>query len=108
MLIFFKADTTYIGIYHPEEQVVISRYYVEGSQRLHGSFDPFPMGRGLYTPIINSRQPLLLGSLREQTAFDPVNIPSPDSQQDLNETFLGVPIMLGADGKNHGEPSSQA
>jgi GAF domain-containing protein/CheY-like chemotaxis protein len=94
----FKADTTYIGIYHPDQEVVISQYYVESGQsdhHLHLTFDPFPMGQGLYTPVIQSRQPLLIGTSAEQKAFEPIEIPSPNSEKDLNETYLGVPIMLG-------------
>ena len=93
----FKADTTYIGMYHPEEQVVVSHYYVENGQHL--TFDPFPMGHGLYTPVIHSKQPLLIGTSAEQKIYRPIEIPSPNSEEDLNETYLGVPIMLGEDVK---------
>jgi GAF domain-containing protein/CheY-like chemotaxis protein len=96
----FEADTTYIGIYHPDREVVISQYYVERGQsgrHQHFAFDPFPMGEGLYTHVIRSRQPLLLGSIANQKDYKPVEIPSPNSSQDLNETYLGVPIMLGED-----------
>jgi GAF domain-containing protein/CheY-like chemotaxis protein len=98
----FKADTTYIGIYHPDKEVVISQYYVESGQtahHLHLTFDPFPMGQGLYTPVIQSRQPLLIGTATEQKRYDPIEIPSPNSEEDLNETYLGVPILLGEDVK---------
>jgi len=95
----FQADTTYIGTYHPDNEVVISHYYVEKGQRLHLNFDPFPMGRGLYTPVIRSRQPLLVGTIAEQKAYDAIEVPSPDSDQDLNETYLAVPILLGEDVK---------
>ncbi|HLO28336.1 MAG TPA: GAF domain-containing protein [Anaerolineales bacterium] len=93
----FKADTTYIGTYQPDKEVVISRYYVESGQsdrHLHLTFDPFPMGQGLYTPILRSRKPLLVGSVAEQKLYNPIEIPSPNSEEDLNETYLGVPIML--------------
>jgi PAS domain S-box-containing protein len=89
----FNADTTYIGTYHPDEQVVISQYYVERDHHL--TFPPFPMGRGLYTPVIRSCQPLLIGTSREQQKYGAINIPSPDNEEDLNETYLGVPILVG-------------
>ena len=98
----FKADTTYIGIYHPEDEVVISQYYVEPGQmdrHRHLTFGPFPMGQGLYTHVIRFRQPLLIGTMAEQKSYDPIEIPSPSSEEDLNETYLGVPIMLGTDPK---------
>ncbi|MGZ9166274.1 MAG: GAF domain-containing protein, partial [Anaerolineales bacterium] len=98
----FKADTTYIGIYYPDKEVMISQYYVERGQigsHLHLNFEPFPMGKGLYTHVIRSRQPLLLGTVAEQKRHNAIEIPSPDSEEDLNETYLGVPIMLGEDVK---------
>ena len=96
----FKADTTYIGMYHPEDEVVISQYYVEKGQddrHRHLTFGPFRMGQGLYTRVIRSRQPLLIGTAAEHESYGAIEIPSPDSEEDLNETYLGVPIMLGAD-----------
>src|SRR4029078_11925524 len=36
-----------------------------------------------------------IGTSAEQKAFGSIEIPSPDSEEDLNETYLGVPIMLG-------------
>jgi GAF domain-containing protein len=98
----FKADTTFISTYHPVEDLVISRYYMERGQtdrHLHLAFDPFPMDRGLYSHVIKSRQPLLIGTAAEQKTYDPFQIPSPHSEKDLNESYLGVPLMLGAEPK---------
>ena len=98
----FKADTTYISVYDAEKEVVISQYYVESGQsdrHLHLAFDPFPIGLGLYSHVIKARQPLLIGTAAEQKKYGRVEIPSPDSEKDLNETYLGVPLMLGADPK---------
>ncbi|HXD11237.1 MAG TPA: GAF domain-containing protein, partial [Anaerolineales bacterium] len=89
----FKADTTYIGTYHPTEQVVISQYHVDRGQQL--TFAPFPMGRGLYTAVIHTRKPLLIGTSKEQDAYGAIDIPSPGTEADLNETYLGVPILVG-------------
>ncbi len=96
----FKADTTFISTYHPDEDIVISRYYVERGQtdrHLHLAFDPFPMDRGLYSHVIKSHQPLLIGTTAEQKTYDPFQIPSPHSEKDLNKSYLGVPLMLGAE-----------
>jgi GAF domain-containing protein/CheY-like chemotaxis protein len=98
----FRADTTYIGLYYPGQEVVISQYYVERGQanrHRHETFPPFPMGQGLYSHVIRSRQPLLIGTISEQQSYDAISIPSPESEEDLNETYLGVPIMLGEDVK---------
>jgi GAF domain-containing protein len=98
----FRADTTFISTYQLEEEVVISRYYMEHGQtdrHLHLTFDPFPMDRGLYSYVIKSRQPLLIGTAAEQKTYDPFQIPSPHSEKDLNESYLGVPLLLGAEPK---------
>ncbi len=81
---------------------MISQYYVEKGQadrHRHLTFGPFPMGQGLYTHVIRSKQPLLIGTVAEQRSYGPIEIPSPGREEDLNETYLGVPIMLGADPK---------
>ena len=94
----FNADTTAISTYHPAEQVVISRYYVENGH--HFTFDPFPMeGPGLYIHVIRSRQPLLISTNEEGQAYNSLQIPSPENEADLNETYLGVPILLGEEVK---------
>src|SRR5215207_1129569 len=93
----FKADTTYIAIYEPGKQFVNSVYYVEKDQHIH--INPLPFGNGLSTPVIRSRQPLLANTSEEQEQLGVIRIPSPDNEQDLNETFLGVPILLGEEVK---------
>jgi PAS domain S-box-containing protein len=94
----FRADTAYIATYHPEEQYTLSQYYTEKGHRQ--IFDkPFPMGEGLYTIVIETRQPLLLGTAQEQEKLGATIIPSPGDKQDLNQTYLGVPILLGAEVK---------
>ncbi|HEY3476582.1 MAG TPA: GAF domain-containing protein, partial [Anaerolineales bacterium] len=93
----FRADTTYITMYNPEEEHVTSVYYVEKGQ--HTDIEPLPFGRGLYTPVIRSRQPVLANTHEEQAKLGAISIPSPDTEQDLNETFLGVPILIGGEAK---------
>jgi GAF domain-containing protein/DNA-binding response OmpR family regulator/anti-sigma regulatory factor (Ser/Thr protein kinase) len=93
----FKADTTYIGTYYPQEQIVIANYYVENGH--HFTFEPFQMGQGLFTHVIQSGQPLLIGTTEAAKAYGSFEIPSPESKVDLNETYLGVPIKLGEEVK---------
>jgi GAF domain-containing protein/CheY-like chemotaxis protein/anti-sigma regulatory factor (Ser/Thr protein kinase) len=93
----FTADTTYIAMYNPEKQHVTSMYYVEKGQ--HADIEPLPFGRGLYTPVIRSRQPVLAHTNEEQRKLGAIPIPSPDNEEDLNQTFLGVPILIGEEAK---------
>jgi signal transduction histidine kinase/CheY-like chemotaxis protein/uncharacterized protein YigA (DUF484 family) len=89
----FRADTTGIDIYDPERQQVTPRYYVEQGQHIH--VDPLPIGQGLYTVVIRSREPLLANTSEEQERLGRIIVPSPDNDKDMNETYLGVPILLG-------------
>ena len=55
--------------------------------------DPLPFGEGLYTRVIRTRQPIWAGTRQEQIDLG-VTLAS---EQDLNESFVGVPILLGSD-----------
>src|SRR6185503_3488190 len=90
----FHADTTYINTYDHERQLVHSQYYVDNGQRIIRTA-PLPFGEGLYTWVIRTRKPLLLGTTRELFQFGVTPAASPDSEQDLNQSYLGVPILLG-------------
>ena len=89
----FRADTTYIATYDRANQTVFSEYYVEGGQAIE--VRPLPYGQGLYTIVIQSQQPLILGTNKQQDELGAISVPSPDSEKDLNESYLGVPIILG-------------
>jgi GAF domain-containing protein/DNA-binding response OmpR family regulator len=89
----FTADTTYIATYEHGNKYVDSQYYVEKGQ-VHTLNEPLLFGKGLYSHVIQSRKHLLFGTTEEQTQLGPVNVPSPDSDEDLNQSFLGVPILL--------------
>ena len=90
----FHADTTYINTYDKLAQSVHSQYYVDKGQRIIRTA-PLPFGEGLYTQVIRTRKPLLLGTTLELFQFGVTPAASPDSEQDLNQSYLGVPILLG-------------
>jgi GAF domain-containing protein len=89
----FTADTTFIATYEHGHQYVEPQYYVEKGQA-HVLHEPLLFGAGLYSQVIQSRQSLLVGTTEEQQQLGSVSIPSPDSDEDLNQSFLGVPILL--------------
>ena len=93
----FKADTTYISTYDREKGLVYSEYYVEKGQAL--KVGPFLFGEGLYSHVIRSQQLLMLGTNQSQAELGAISIPSPDSEEDLNESFLGAPIVVDKDVK---------
>jgi GAF domain-containing protein/CheY-like chemotaxis protein len=56
--------------------------------------EPLPFGQGLYTKVIQTRQPVLVGTREEQIDLGVTLAASPESEQDLNQSYLGVPILL--------------
>lgn len=60
------------------------------------SIEPFPMGTGLTSKVITSRQPLMLGTLEDEIAngayFPPELLEK--SQAGLTQSWLGVPIIV--------------
>ncbi|HZM25531.1 MAG TPA: GAF domain-containing protein, partial [Anaerolineales bacterium] len=89
----FNADTTYIMSYNDEKQLVFAHYYVEKGQHLQPQQVPF--GQGIYSRVIQTRQSVLVGTREEGNQFGATNVPSPDSTEDLNQSGLYIPIMLG-------------
>ncbi|HJS20656.1 MAG TPA: GAF domain-containing protein, partial [Anaerolineales bacterium] len=90
----FNADTTYINTYEKAEQLVYSQYYVDKGHRIVRDA-ALPFGEGLYSRVIQTRQPILVGTRQGQVDLGVTLAASPDSEQDLNESYLGVPILLG-------------
>src|SRR5690606_12828328 len=90
----FHADTTYINTYDSTSQSVYSQYYVDQGERQNRT-EPLPFGEGLYSRVIQTRQPVLARTRQEQRAMGVTFAVSPHSEQDLNQSYLGVPILLG-------------
>ena len=89
----FNADATSIFSYDRERQSVYGHYYVERDQPVPPLELPF--GQGLYTHIIKSRQPLQFGTQQEWLKAGASIVNSPGQDRELNELYLGVPILLG-------------
>ncbi|HSL31384.1 MAG TPA: GAF domain-containing protein [Anaerolineales bacterium] len=90
----FHADTTYINTYDPAKQAVYSQYYADKGQRIIRT-EPLPLGEGLYTKVIQTRQPVITGTRDQQLRLGVTPASSPKNEQDLNQSYLGVPILLG-------------
>ncbi|MDQ2693483.1 MAG: GAF domain-containing protein [Chloroflexota bacterium] len=90
----FHADTTYINTYDPAKQTVYSQYYADKGQRMIRT-EPLPLGEGLYTKVIQTRNPVITGTRDQQLQLGVTPASSPNTEQDLNQSYLGVPILLG-------------
>ncbi len=87
----FKADTTFIVFHDVENNRIIAPYYID--RGIRPSIASRPYSKGLNEIIIESGKPLLLNTYEETAKAGAFNVASPDSDKDLNESFLGVPIF---------------
>ena len=87
----FGADTTFIAFHDRENNRIVAPYYNDHGDRTGTSGRPY--GTGLAEVVIESGAPLILNTSEEMAAAGAVNIASPGSEQDLNQSFLGVPIF---------------
>lgn len=95
----FNAEVTEILLVEEETKMIEVPYsYYNGYQK----FDPFPLGEGLTSKIIKSREPLVFGSLEEQVKNGALTF----SEEDKTESYMGVPIIF--EGKVLGVVSVQS
>jgi len=93
----FDPDAVGIMLLDPQKNLIHSYYeYDRNEGGLIETVEPFPLGTGLSSRVITSRQPLLLGTLDEEIAhgayFPPELLEM--SAGDLTQSWLGVPIVV--------------
>ncbi|HEX8990288.1 MAG TPA: GAF domain-containing protein [Anaerolineales bacterium] len=89
----FHADTTYILSYDAQRGSPYSRYYVDRGQRIPGQ--PLPLGSGIYSRVIETRQPQINGTYEQGRQLGATHVPTSGAGRDLNESGVYVPMMLG-------------
>ena len=89
----FNADTGNVVLYDAESDIVSIPYYVEKGKRQH--LDSRPLGEGSFSWIIQNRQPLHSNKKADWSQYGAVHNPSPGEDEDLNESAIGVPILIG-------------
>jgi PAS domain S-box-containing protein len=91
----FAADAATVLLYDRQTGLIHVPYMVEGAYR--HQIEPWPLGPGLTSRIIEARQPLVLRSREDQAAQGalafPIDPDNPDEQ--ATESYLGVPILVG-------------
>jgi PAS domain S-box-containing protein len=87
----FAADTMFIAFHNLEEQTLDAPYYRDKESPNVAVSRSY--GQGLAEKIIDSGAPLLFNTSDEMNAAGAYQIASPGSDQDLNQSFLGVPIF---------------
>jgi PAS domain S-box-containing protein len=87
----FKADTTFIAFHDPDNNLLLAPYYADKGVIYAKTSRPY--GNGLAEALINSGAPLHMNTAEEMDAHGAYHIASPGSTEDLNQSFLGVPIF---------------
>ncbi len=91
----FSADATSVVLYDRETGLVHLPYVAEGDHRF--SIEPYPLGPGLNSRVIETRQPLLVGTRQELQELGPISYqidPDEPDEQDI-QSWLGVPLIAG-------------
>jgi signal transduction histidine kinase/DNA-binding response OmpR family regulator len=89
---FFDADTILIAILDRETKQVSCHYFVEKGRR--HKLDSLELGEGLASEVIESGQPLLLGSYDEAVKLDGETSILPVGPRSPKQSWLGVPILV--------------
>jgi len=90
----FHADIVSIMLVDAQTHLVHVRYgYAEGEGGYIGCVDPFAPGKELITKVIQSRQPLLLGSRKEQVESQ-ADRPPGSGRAATPESLMVMPIII--------------
>ena len=85
----FGTEVVYIGVRDSEQsQRVDFPYYLDRGNRL--SVEPVTLGEGITSRVIESRQPVVAGTMARQLELGGIYDDEEESQ-----SYLGVPIFLG-------------
>jgi GAF domain-containing protein/CheY-like chemotaxis protein len=83
----FSADIAYVALLEPATGLITFPYYSEGGD--HQPQDPLPLGTGLTSRILESREPLLLNRHGDFEELGSRGVGT------LAMSYLGVPIVIG-------------
>jgi GAF domain-containing protein/CheY-like chemotaxis protein len=88
VLSIFESRSISIGLYDVDSGLIRFAYEIEEGERVHS--EPFALGPGLTSKVIETRSPVIIGTLTESEAAGAVYVGGLH-----NESWLGVPILAG-------------
>ncbi len=95
----FQAEGVSIMLLNPQDNLIYSLYdYDKGEGGYIDYIEPFPLGTGLTSKVIQTRKPIIFGSSDEsviQGAYIPPEYLEKGSGQVIAESEMLVPIVIG-------------
>ncbi|MBM3134229.1 MAG: GAF domain-containing protein [Chloroflexi bacterium] len=89
----FAAESASILLYAPLHGLIQVVYHYD---RGYAPFPaPFPLGQGLASIVIQTRQPLVVGTYQEAVDLGALVAPNVPGDEEPTESYLGVPIIVG-------------
>ncbi|MGH2445770.1 MAG: GAF domain-containing protein [Candidatus Limnocylindria bacterium] len=89
----FESDSVGITLHDPGTNLLTSPYMFDRGVRL--SMDPYELGPGLNSEVMQTRRPLRLASSSEMEQHSVMHVPRFEGDEDASESWLGVPILVG-------------
>jgi GAF domain-containing protein/DNA-binding response OmpR family regulator len=91
----FKADATSILMLDSKTNMILPVFEWDEGKYIE-NVEPFPLGTGLTSRVIQSRQPLILGTAEEAAAHGAYYPPeAAEVNPTVTQSYLGVPIIVG-------------
>jgi len=91
----FKADAASILMLDHETNMIVPVFEWDDGTYIE-NMEPFPMGTGLTSRVIQSRQPLVLGTAEEAAALGAYYPPEGvELNPTVTQSYLGIPIIVG-------------
>ncbi|MFH1084984.1 MAG: GAF domain-containing protein, partial [Chloroflexota bacterium] len=88
----FRGESTFIAQYNQATEMIHFTYWV-GPGEARTPTHSMPLGQGLTSLVIRSRQPLVCNTFREMADLGVVVVQ--DGIEQVPESWLGVPILVG-------------
>ncbi len=90
----FDADATSVAMYDEDRDWISNVYYVDRGRRIPWPDQPASRP-SLGVLVMDSRKPLLIGTLEESLKLGGLLVPRTGEEGDQNESYMGVPILAG-------------
>ncbi|HXD10440.1 MAG TPA: response regulator, partial [Anaerolineales bacterium] len=91
----FKAEIVDINLFDSQTNMIHTMYNFCGREYDISNEPPMPLGEGMISHVIVSRQPLLLHSALAMEKYNPGSYAGSTPEMGESESYMGVPIIVG-------------